>query len=155
MDRLTVRNSNGVACYNTPTREPIQWENNRHKVLQKLAYYEDLDESGKLLKLPCRVGDTLYLLDHECTEGMKYNCEIDGIMEGYLCRNCGTYPCTLHPSVQEVVVDSITILDNNEIIIEFKDLREIKIEDFSKTTFLTREEAENKLKEISDEKSFA
>ena len=106
-----------------------------------------LEESGKLLVLPCRVGDILYLTDHECTEGMKYNCEIDGIMEGYLCRNCGTYPCTLHPSVQEVVVYNITIADNNEVIIEFKDLREVKIEDFGKSIFLTREEAENKLKE--------
>ena len=106
-----------------------------------------LEDGGKLLVLPCRVGDILYLTDHECTEGMKYNCEIDGIMEGYLCRNCGTYPCTLHPSVQEVVVNSITIVDNNEIIIEFKDLREVKIEDFGKIIFLTREEAENKLKE--------
>lgn len=115
---------------------------------EKLAYYEDLFESGRLVELPCVVGDTLYLLDHECTEGMKYNCEIDGIMEGYLCRNCGTYPCTLHPSVQEVVVDSITIVENNEIIVEFKDLREVKINDFGKTIFLTREEAENKLKEM-------
>ena len=106
-----------------------------------------LEDGGKLLVLPCRVGDILYLTDHECTEGMKYNCEIDGIMEGYLCRNCGTYPCTLHPSVQEVVVYNITIADNNEVIIEFKDLREVKIEDFGKSIFLTREDAENKLKE--------
>ena len=106
-----------------------------------------LEESGKLKILPCKVGDTVYLTDHECTEGMKYNCEIDGIMEGYLCRTCGTYPCTLRPSVQEVVVDSITIVEDNEIIIEFKDLREAKIEDFGKTIFLAREEAEDKLKE--------
>ena len=43
-----------------------------------------LEDNGRLVELPCRVGDTLYLLDHECSEGMKYNCEIDGIMEGYL-----------------------------------------------------------------------
>ena len=106
-----------------------------------------LEEGGKLLELPCRVGDILYLTDHECTEGMRYNCEIDGIMEGYLCRNCGTYPCTLHPSVQEVVVDNIKIVNKNDVVIEFKDLREVKIDDFGKSVFLTREEAENKLKE--------
>ena len=30
------------------------------EVLDKLAEYEDLEEQGKLLKLPCVVGDTLY-----------------------------------------------------------------------------------------------
>ena len=108
----------------------------------------DYSKSGKLKILPCKVGDTVYLTDHECTEGMKYNCEIDGIMEGYLCRTCGTYPCTLRPSVQEVVVDSITIIKDNTMVVELVDLRDIKIEDFGKSIFLTREEAEDKLKEM-------
>ena len=116
--------------------------------LKKLVRYEKLEESGKLIELPCSVGDTLYLLDHECSEGMKYNCEIDGIMEGYLCRKCGTYPCTLHPSIQEVEVKNITIMKENEMIIEFIDLRDIMVEDFGVKVFLTREEAEEKLKEM-------
>ena len=150
MERLTKRDKYGYT--NPPYQLTSQDEEDdwNRECREKLAYYEDLEESGKLLVLPCRVGDILYLTDHECTEGMKYNCEIDGIMEGYLCRTCGTYPCTLHPSIQEVVVDNITIVDNNEVIIEFKDLREVKIEDFGKSIFLTREEAENKLKEMSE-----
>ena len=116
------------------------------RIIRKLAYYENLEESGKLVELPCRVGDTLYLLDHECSEGMKYNCEIDGIMEGYLCRNCGTYPCTLHPSIQQVEVKNITIMKENKMIIEFTDLRDVIIEDFGIKVFLTRNEAELKLK---------
>ena len=118
------------------------------KIVRKLAYYEDLEESGELIELPCRVGDILYLLDHECSEGMKYNCEIDGIMEGYLCRTCGTYPCNLHPSVQEVEVKNITIMEDNEMIVEFIDLRDVMIEDFGVKVFLTRDEAEEKLKEM-------
>ena len=105
-----------------------------------------LEESGRLVELPCRVGDTLYLLDHECSEGVKYNCEIDGIMEGYLCRNCGTYPCTLHPSIQQVEVKNITIMKENEMIIEFIDLRDVMVEDFGTKVFLTRDEAEAQLK---------
>lgn len=31
-------------------------------VVHKLAEYEDLEEQGKLLKLPCAVGDTVYEL---------------------------------------------------------------------------------------------
>lgn len=60
MERLTRRSENGIAIYNTPSGEPVKWENNRHKVLQKLAEYEDFEEQGKLLKLPCAVGDTVY-----------------------------------------------------------------------------------------------
>ena len=158
MERLTYTNkSNGMSVPRKLVYD-INMDDTKfahlEEIVKKLAYYEDLEESGKLLRLPCRVGDILYLTDHECTEGMKYNCEIDGIMEGYLCRNCGTYPCTLAPSVQEVVVDSIKIVEDNEIIIEFKDLREVKIDAIGKTVFLTREEAEEKFKEATiDSKS--
>ena len=135
-----MENSN---CYNHSC-------DNIDKAIRRLKYYEDVEENGLLKILPCDIGDVLYLLDHECTEGMKYNCEIDGIMEGYLCRTCGTYPCTLHPSVQEVVVDSITIIKDNTMVVELVDLREVKIEDFGKSVFLTREEAEEKLKEMNN-----
>lgn len=153
MERLTYTNkSNGISVprklvydINMDSTNFVHLE----EIVKKLAYYEDLDESGKLKILPCDIGDTLYLLDHECTEGMKYNCEIDGIMEGYLCRSCGTYPCTLHPSVQEVVVDSIKIIKDNTMVVELVDLRDVMIEDFGKSVFLTREEAENKLKEMN------
>jgi len=119
-----------------------------YMALKKLVRYEKLEESGKLIELPCSVGDTLYLLDHECSEGMKYNCEIDGIMEGYLCRTCETYPCTLHPSIQEVEVKNITIMKENEMIVEFTDLRDVMVEDFGTKVFLTRDDAEEKLKEM-------
>ena len=32
------------------------------KVLRKLCEYEELEEQGLLLKLPCKVGDTVYLI---------------------------------------------------------------------------------------------
>lgn len=63
MSRLTKRAENGVAVYATPSGESVKWENNRHKVLQKLADYEDLEEQGLLLKLPCKVGDVIYEVD--------------------------------------------------------------------------------------------
>ena len=31
-----------------------------HKAVEKLAEYEDLEEQGLLLRLPCKVGDTLW-----------------------------------------------------------------------------------------------
>lgn len=30
------------------------------EVLDKLRYYEDLEEQGRLIELPCKVGDTVY-----------------------------------------------------------------------------------------------
>lgn len=32
-------------------------------ILEKLAYYENLEEQGRLVKLPCKVGDTVYKAD--------------------------------------------------------------------------------------------
>ena len=60
MERLTRRSANGTGVYATPSGEPVKWENNRHNVLQKLADYEDLEEQGRLIKLPCKVGDTVW-----------------------------------------------------------------------------------------------
>ena len=62
MERLTKRSTNGTGIYNTPSGDPVEWENNRHRVLQKLSDYEDLEQQGLLLKLPCKVGDTVYLI---------------------------------------------------------------------------------------------
>ena len=30
------------------------------KALEKLAHYEDLEEAGRLIELPCKIGDTVY-----------------------------------------------------------------------------------------------
>ena len=34
-------------------------------VIARCAEYEDLEEQGLLLRLPCKVGDTVYLVDFE------------------------------------------------------------------------------------------
>lgn len=65
MERLTRRSANGTGIYATPSGEPVEWENNYHKVLQKLAYYEDLEEQELLLRLPCKIGDTIYEVSYE------------------------------------------------------------------------------------------
>lgn len=37
----------------------------QQKMIDKLAEYEDAEEQGLLLRLPCKVGDTIYVIDHE------------------------------------------------------------------------------------------
>lgn len=62
MERLTRRSANRTGVYATPSGEPVKWEDNRHNVLQKLTEYEDLEEQGRLIKLPCKVGTDIYYI---------------------------------------------------------------------------------------------
>ena len=41
------------------------------KIYRKLAEYEDLEEKGKLLKLPCAIGDKLYILTDDSPTGIE------------------------------------------------------------------------------------
>lgn len=38
-------------------------------VYEKLAEYEDLEEQGRLLKLPCEIGHRVYMIYQFCGEG--------------------------------------------------------------------------------------
>ncbi|MCM1213297.1 MAG: hypothetical protein NC331_11405 [Lachnospiraceae bacterium] len=69
MERLTRRSEDsgvvwfvdhehGGAC-----REPCEMDAHHARLaIEKLAEYEDLEEQGKLIGLPCAVGDTVYSL---------------------------------------------------------------------------------------------
>lgn len=58
MERLTERTGEGQAI------PRMDLKNNGHqKCMERLAGYEDLEEQGKLLKLPLAVGDTAYTLN--------------------------------------------------------------------------------------------
>ena len=82
----------------------------------KLAEYEDLEEQGLLLKLPCKVGDKIYHIE-----------------DGY---------------IYEFNAKSIDIRKENEEYIFCIDYGDYKLDDFGKTVFLTKEEAEQELKEM-------
>ena len=44
------------------------WEHRQvAEYLRKLKDYEDLEEQGRLIKLPCKVGDTVYLIKNSET----------------------------------------------------------------------------------------
>lgn len=124
MERLTRRSANGTGIYATPGGEPVEWESNYHNVLQKLADYEDLEEQGRLVKLPCKVGDTVYVkLASYCEE--KYaEAKVRDFNHFISCGFC-------------VVVTS-----------KHFDKQNIPFTEFGKTVFLTKSEAEAKLKEL-------
>ena len=57
MGRLTKRNKDGSVGIN----EFRYYNYNDFKEMAlKLAHYEDLEEQGRLIELPCAVGDTIY-----------------------------------------------------------------------------------------------
>ena len=70
MERLTekIGNTNCVKGCGSNCKYEFQhcrtedWENCKtiDDVIDKLADYEDLEEQGRLVKLPCKVGDTVY-----------------------------------------------------------------------------------------------
>lgn len=71
MKRLTERTEYGIVGNNDKvTHYPLYKVANNDpldhgivdKCFNKLANYEDLEEQGLLLKLPCKVGDTVYRL---------------------------------------------------------------------------------------------
>ena len=134
MERLTYRTELGVSidknedcptcsiCWNCdiPPRKCKYISD----VLKKLADYEDLEEQGLLLRLSCNVGDTVY-----CIEDKK---------------------------IWDCIVDKVTISRTNGVWFEVKtpksmpDISAIEYTEnaFGKTVFLTKSEAEAKLKEL-------
>lgn len=78
MERLTIRVQKGERkgeCFIPGHKKAIEkieyihkdgrWEGEEYKgkAVDRLAEYEDLEEQGKLLKLPCAVGDVVYEID--------------------------------------------------------------------------------------------
>ncbi len=102
-------------------------------VLKKLADYEDLEEQGLLVKLPCKVGDIIWDNDF----GYPQSYEINAYSYGY----CDSY---VESYVEEEVV--FYFENSNRSITGSFPMSEI-----GKTVFLTREEAEKKLEEIKND----
>lgn len=104
---------------------------------EKLKEYEDLEEQGRLVKLPCKVGDVVHVVtspfnvfdDIEYDENMK-----DEVYESYV-SSITFYEC----GEQYRIYAKAT---NHFIGAYFREC------DFGKTVFLTKSEAKAKLKEL-------
>lgn len=64
MDRLTkVTGNDKVKLINFTDEVEEKYPDFSERLelmFEKLAYYEDLEEQGRIVKLPCKVGDTVY-----------------------------------------------------------------------------------------------
>lgn len=66
MERLTKRCANGLVTLTTPISGCIENFLTCHNAplsaaICKLAEYEDAEEAGTLVRLPCKAGDTVYV----------------------------------------------------------------------------------------------
>lgn len=114
---------------NNPIKE--YWEHKQvAEYLRKLKEYEDLEEQGRLIKLPCKVGDTVYVNGVlGCGEAERYRViRVD-------------YHSTLGTGRNEFYIEALLCADLDSSI-AFYDKQ------FGKTVFLTKAEAEAKLKEL-------
>ena len=115
MERLIKRNSDGIVG----TELKYYNYNNFQKMARKLAEYEDLEEQGLLLRLPCKIGTKVYNITWW-----------DDVQEKVVVKG-KTYYRTIHK--HKVSKSTFGYTD---------------IDDFGKTVFLTKSEAEQKLKEM-------
>ena len=97
------------------------------KLAEKLKCYEDLEEGGKLIELPCKIGDTVYYINTHNRLSLFKNTVYEAKVARFVTTRYGT---------------SIVIQIRNEY-----GCTELYSEDnYNKTVFLTKEEAEAALK---------
>ena len=115
MSRLTPKEREKYKC----------WKNrvSLSKALEKLAHYEDLEEAGRLITLPCKVGDTVWCV----TDKHIFVAWVDSF---YLTEEDG---------VLSIEVNLTDVVENDI---------EIKASSFGRKVFLTKAEAEAKLEEM-------
>lgn len=120
MERLTER------IDDVPDGESGVWVKNHDYIsaAEKLADYEDLEEQGRLIKLPCKVGDTVYGINTD-----------RNIVSALKIISVKIYFYAIYFDYQ--LIDGIY-----KKIVNFADT------DIGKTVFLTKSEAEAKLKEL-------
>ena len=139
MERLT-RNNRGFfeLCEDTRTCNKICEENEEctdecviQKAINRLGEYEDLEEQGLLLRLPCKVGDIIYRVNTGAKEPVI---KMRVLQVNYK---------QLHKDRVIIRIDAINDNDMGESC--------YLLEDFGKTVFLTQAEAEQRLNEMESE----
>lgn len=155
MERLTERTAVGILVKENYEKETLKTlyscyggKPNPHYTnceegycaMEKLADYEDAEEQGLLLRLPCKVGDTVWVVTSPFNvfDGIEYDENMkDEVYEAFI-SSVTFYEC----GEQYRIYAKAT---NHFIGAYFRKC------DFGKTVFLTKEEAEAKLKEMEGE----
>lgn len=109
------------------------WENCKtiEDVIDKLAEYEDLEEQGRLVKLPCKVGDTVWDIDYGVPTAYEITGYSFGESDGYIEYSASKTEIVFYFSNTS---GSIT--------------ESFAVSEIGKSVFLNKSEAEAKLKEL-------
>lgn len=138
MSRLTKRYKNGKVTLDkdafsgeiqetldievSAAMEPIQ------KAIAELAEYEDAEEKGLLVNLPCKAGDTVYDISYQVNDSGILEFIVESIR---IEKNCVYYYLSAE----------FSIMTMNDKVCD---------DDFGKTVFLTPEAAQQALKARAD-----
>lgn len=100
----------------------------------ELKSYKDADEQGLLLRLPCKVGDTVYVVGTKCLADQEPN---DEWCEANICDDC------IYDREYVVFERNVTLWLLSDLAFGSDVLYKM-----NKTVFLTKEEAEQALAEM-------
>lgn len=129
-ERLTIRaEEDGIKAVWYGDRDVFLEGEVGYAEADKLAHYEDLAEQGRLIELPCAVGDTVYEVQ-----------EIRKRIQEYTVNS-------IYYSHSSILI-AWEIKDGNGI---YSNLNGFEASAIGKTVFLTKDEAEAKLKELRGE----
>ena len=115
------------------------------RIIDKLAEYETAEEEGRLVVLPCKVGDTVYVIApiYRLCE-TKHKCNVYDY-ENYLVSWCEQY-CPYGYKGIGVIADTVESIDISQNGICFNMLYCGYV--YSDKIFASREESEKALKEM-------
>ena len=129
---LTMFTPAGYIAYDPVDIIPNEYsQENFEKILNKLGSYEDAEEEGRLIELPCALGDTVYT-NHS--------------MQGWYMHRKN------RPYEAKVVFIGINGVDNSmNVELGEGKMLQFRFSDIGKKVFLTKSEAEAALKECEKE----
>ena len=125
-------------------KEHCQIEDDTLTYLKELQHYKDLEEQGRLICLPCAIGDTVYRICPKCNDehnGSCKNCAWIGCFSNSGCNTYGLWSDGQFPPEECTIVPYKVFWNYIPNLLE----------NYGKTVFLTKEEAEAKLKELKGE----
>lgn len=132
MERITRRDWSKYGFYDKET--PILGARQGYELYQRLGCYEDAEEQGLLLHLPCKVGDTVWQI---MITGMKEKKILYRIYEATVIK----WTVDIYNNLL------ISVITNDET----KRQSQLDVAAIGISIFHTREEAETKLKEMEGE----
>lgn len=155
MERLTKTYSDGThgASDSLPCGENSY--DYKNLLIERLGKYEDLEEQGRLIKLPCKVGDTVYVdaailpvNNMECYEdiGREVPVYFQARVVSFRFAKRNWMKIAVREKWLHEWIDDETGPDSDYI--ECKKNFTISLSGIGKTVFLAKSEAEAKLKEL-------